>query len=130
MSDDRTTTPVPNSSLRIAGVTFPAISMLMAAPMGLGAAGMLPDASAFLILAPIALGLAAAPGYLTAVLRWERLAALSPARRWWVRTSFLAGLAAGLLGAVIGLAFILPSIAAVLTVVNLVRIWVRLERRR
>lgn len=119
--------PSRPGSLRVQGVVWPALALLIASPITVGALGRLAADDGVLIVAPTILAVAAAPGYLRAVLGWVSIPALSPGGRLWVRASFLAALIAAGIGAVIGLAFILPSVAAVLTATTLVVIWRRLE---
>jgi hypothetical protein len=116
-------------SLRVLGVTWPVVAVLMASPITVGAVGRLPASDGVLLVAPTLLAAVAAPGYLRAVLGWVAIPSLPRWRRLWVRASFVLGLVAAGIGAVIGLAFILPSVAAALTATTLVAIWRRLEAR-
>ena len=111
------------------GVVCPVLTVLAVTPITLGALAGPPDDRSLLV-APTALALVAAPGYLRAVLGWVSIPQLSLTGRLWVRLSFAMGLIAAGIGAVIGLAFILPSLAALITAVTIVVIWRRLEARR
>ncbi len=121
--------PSRPGSLRFHGIMWPTLAMLLASPITVGALGSLPSSDGLLLVTPTVLAVAAAPGYLRAVLGWVSIPALSPLSRVWVRASFLAALIAAVIGAVIGLAFVLPSVAAVLSVTTLIVIWRRLEVR-
>jgi len=114
-------------ALRVQGVLWPTLAVGMAAPITLGAMGGTVDGDALLLISPAALALLAVPGYLSALLTWRPLRGLQGVRRWWIRGSFAAALAACLVGGVIGLAFILPSIAAALSGMVVVRIWLILD---
>jgi hypothetical protein len=117
----------PALALRVQGVLWPTLAVGMAAPITLGAMGGSVDGDALLLISPAALALLAAPGYLSALLTWRPLRGHEGVRRWWIRGSFAAALAACLVGGVIGLAFILPSIAAALSAMVVVRIWLVLD---
>jgi hypothetical protein len=114
-------------ALRFQGVLWPALAVGMAAPITYGAIGGSLDGTALLLISPAVLAFLAAPGYLVALLSFRPLRDLPGVRRWWIRLSFVAALAACLVGGVIGLAFILPSIAAALSAMVVLRIWVRLD---
>ncbi len=119
--------PSQPGSLRAAGVILPVLALLVASPITVGAAGRLPEADGILLVAPTLLGVLAAPGYLRAVVGWVAIPTLPLSSRLWVRASFLLGLCAAGIGAVIGLAFIIPSIAAILSATTVIGIWRRLE---
>jgi hypothetical protein len=97
---------------------FPALALIMASPITSAVMTSAYQGGVPLLLAgPTLLAVAAGPGYLYALGRWRYLASYSSAKRWWIRASFAIALGASLLGAVIGLAFILPSVAAALTAI-------------
>jgi len=104
----------------------PAVALLMAIPVAM----IKPvDATTAAVVAPIYLGLAAAPGYIYCWASRARAAALSGGIRWWIRGSLLAALVAsagGMLGARWMMLFFVPSVA---TVAVTLRLWRNFEAR-
>jgi len=123
-------TPGRPGTLRVVGVLLPLVAVAMASPITAGALGQLPDCDALLLVAPTLLAVVGAPGYLWAVVRWTSLSGLSSFARLWVRGSFVLGLLAAGIGAVIGLAFVIPTAAALFTAAVVVKIWTELEARQ
>lgn len=73
--------------------------------------------SAYLVIAPLALAVAAAPGYLVAAAQRGPISVLGVGRRWWLRLSLIAGLAASAVGLWAGTLMFLfapPSFASLL----------------
>lgn len=102
------------------------VAVLIAGPFTMGALEA-PGQEDYFLVAPTAAGVIAAPGYLYALLWWRSIPSLAAGLRWWVRLSFLVVILAAMAGAVFSLVLILPSIACMLTVLNALIAWRRME---
>jgi hypothetical protein len=118
--------PSPSRTLQVLGVLCPVAATAIAGPFTMGALEA-PGQEYYFLVAPTAAGVVAAPGYLYALLWWRSIPSLAAGLRWWVRLSFLVVILAAMAGAVFGLVLILPSIACMLTVLNALVAWRRME---
>jgi len=121
--------PSPSRTLQVLGVLCPVVAVVIAGPFTMGALEA-PGQDGFFLVAPTAAGVVAAPGYLYALLWWHSIPSLAAGLRWWVRLSFLVVILAAMAGAVFSLVLILPSIACLLTVLNALVAWRRMEGSR
>jgi hypothetical protein len=121
-----TKAPSESGTVKALGLVCPVLAVALAAPFIVGAVTSPDD---LFLVAPALIGGPAAPGYVWALLGWRSVPSLPRGSRWWVRGSFAAVLGASLVGAVFSFVLILPSIASLLTAINGVVAWRRLEAR-
>ena len=104
----------------------PGAAILLASPL----VGQRPvDWTTTMVVAPLYLGLGAAPGYVYCWAVNPRAMAVSAAVRWWIRGSLFAALAASIGGMVAALWMVLFLLPAVPTAILTLRLWWKFEQR-